>query len=216
MNDAALAATRQHLLAHPVVAILRGIRPQECVGVADTLVEAGIRTLEVPLNSPDPLASIGMLARHLDGEALVGAGTVLDAAQVDAVADAGARIALAPNRNVEVIRRAVSRGLYAMPGVATVSEAFEALAAGAHGLKLFPADVLAPASFKAWRAVLPVGVELFAVGGVDADNLAAFRRAGACGAGLGGSLYTPGIARDELARRARAALAAWAAAGAGR
>jgi 2-dehydro-3-deoxyphosphogalactonate aldolase len=210
-----LAATRQRLLAHPVLAILRGVQSRECIAVADTLLEAGIRTLEVPLNSPDPLASITMLARHLEGEALVGAGTVCEAAQVDAVADAGARIVLAPNCNAEVIRRAVARGLYAMPGVATVSEAFEALAAGAHGLKLFPADVLAPASFKAWRAVLPAGVELFAVGGVEAGNLGAFRLAGACGAGLGGALYTPGMGRNALAERARAALAAWSAAGAG-
>lgn len=210
MSFDALAATRRHLLTHPVVAILRGVRPQECLGVADTLVEAGIRSLEVPLNSPDPLHSIEMLARHLHGEAVVGAGTVLEAAQADAVADAGARIVLAPNCNAVVIQRAVARGLYAMPGVATVSEAFEALAAGAHGLKLFPADVLAPSSFKAWRAVLPAGVELFAVGGVDEGNIGAFRRAGAIGAGLGGALYMPGIARDELARRARAAMAAWA------
>ncbi len=196
-----------------LVAILRGVRPEEVLDVAQVLVESGFRAIEVPLNSPDPLRSIERLAARLDASVLVGAGTVMSAADVDAVHAAGARLVLSPHRDVAVIRRTRERGLLSMPGVATPSEAFEALAAGAHALKLFPADVLGPASFKAWSSVLPAGTAMYAVGGVDAANLGTFRRSGARGAGLGSSLYSPGVSLDELRRRAQALVAAWAATG---
>jgi 2-dehydro-3-deoxyphosphogalactonate aldolase len=139
----------------------------------------------------------------------VGAGTVLTPEDVDAVADAGARLVLAPNFDAAVVRRAKARGLWAMPGVATPSEGFAALAAGADGLKLFPGEMLGPPVLKAWRAVFPRHVPLYAVGGVGADNLATYRAAGAVGAGVGSSLYTPGLEPAEIERRARALLAAW-------
>ncbi len=199
----------ERLLAHPLVAILRGVRPDEVLAVAEVLVEAGWRSIEVPLNSPEPFASIERLATRFGGEIVLGAGTVLRAEDVARCADAGARLVLAPNRDAAVIARARAAGLVAMPGVATPSEAFEALAAGAQALKLFPADVLGPASFKGWKAVLPTGVPMFAVGGIDAGNLPAFRDAGAAGAGLGSSLYAPGRALDDLRRRALAIAAAW-------
>lgn len=205
MNDDTLA----RLLAHPLVAILRGVRPDEVLAVAEVLVAAGFRSIEVPLNSPQPFDSIAALAKRWGRELVIGAGTVLAEADVARCADAGARLVLAPNRNEAVIRAAVARGLVVMPGVATPSEAFEALAAGAQALKLFPADVLGTASFKGWKAVLPPGVPLFAVGGVEVANLRAFRQAGAAGAGLGSSLYAPGRALPELRERALALAAAW-------
>jgi len=204
-----------HLLRHPLIAILRGVAPAEVESVAAVLLDCGFRVLEVPLNSPDPLASIARLAKLAaapGSDTLVGAGTVLTAADVDAAADAGARLILAPNTHPLVLARARERGLLVMPGVATPSEAFMALEAGASALKMFPADVLGPASVRAWRAVLPAAVPLFAVGGIDADNMAAYRRAGASGAGIGSALYRPGVAADELRRRAMHVIAAWPAA----
>jgi len=208
MSDAA-AATLDALLRHPLVAILRGVRPDEVLAVADVLVDSGFGAIEVPLNSPDPCASIALLAARYGQAVVIGAGTVLDAAAVQRCAHAGARLILAPNRNGDVIAATRAAGLVAMPGVATPSEAFDALAAGAQALKLFPADVLGAASFKGWRAVLPADLPLFAVGGVDAGNLRAFRDAGAAGAGLGSSLYAPGRALDDLRSRAGRLLAAW-------
>ena len=204
-----MSAPLQHLLAHPVVAILRGVTPDTVLGVAQVLLDAGFRVIEVPLNSPSPLASIEALAREFGADVLVGAGTVLSPAQVDDVVAAGAGLVLSPNCHAEVIAQTLRHGVLAMPGVATPSEAFAALAAGAQTLKLFPADVLGTASFKGWRAVLPKDTPMFGVGGIDADNLASFRRAGAAGVGLGSSLYVPGISLDELAQRARQLLAAW-------
>jgi 2-dehydro-3-deoxyphosphogalactonate aldolase len=197
------------LQRRPLIAILRGVRPDEVDGVADVLVECGFRAIEVPLNSPEPLASIEALARRFGEQVVVGAGTVLNAPAVTRCAAAGAQLILAPNRNADVIRTTRSLGLVAMPGVATPSEAFEALEAGAQTLKLFPADVLGTASLKAWKAVLPADTPMFVVGGIVAGNLRAFRDAGAAGAGLGSSLYTPGVALDELRRRAVKLLAAW-------
>ncbi len=205
MNDDTLS----QLLAHPLVAILRRVKPDEVLAVAEVLVDAGFRSIEVPLNSPEPFSSLEKLAARWGRELVVGAGTVLAEADVRRCADAGARLVLAPNRNEAVIRAAVAQGLVAMPGVATPSEAFEALAAGAQALKLFPADVLGPASFKGWKAVLPAGVPMFAVGGVEVSNLRAFRNAGAAGAGLGSSLYAPGRALADLRERALALAAAW-------
>lgn len=197
------------LHAHPLVAILRGVSPPEVLDVAAVLMEAGVRAIEVPLNSPDPFDSLQRLAKRYGADALIGAGTVLTVDDVDRVAHAGARLVLAPNFNPQVVRQALSQGLLAMPGVATATEAFGALAAGAHALKLFPADVLGVATVKAWRAVLPAHTDLFAVGGMDAGNLRAFKQAGVAGAGIGSALYRPGIALEDLRRRAVAALAAW-------
>lgn len=204
-----MSAPLQHLLAHPVVAILRGVTPDTVLGVAQVLLDAGFRVIEVPLNSPSPLASIEALAREFGADVLVGAGTVLSPAQVDDVVAAGAGLVLSPNCHAPVIAQTLRHGVLAMPGVATPSEAFAALAAGAQTLKLFPADVLGTASFKGWRAVLPTGTPMFGVGGIGVDNLASFRQAGAAGVGLGSSLYVPGIGLTELALRARQLLAAW-------
>ncbi|MFO1326829.1 MAG: 2-dehydro-3-deoxy-6-phosphogalactonate aldolase [Rubrivivax sp.] len=197
-----------------LVAILRGVRPDEVLAAADALVEGGIRVLEVPLNSPDPLRSIECLARQRGDVLRVGAGTVLSPDDVDRVADAGGTLVLAPNLDAAVVRRTRARGLWSVPGVATPTEGFAALAAGAHALKLFPAEMLGPAVLKAWRAVFPPGTPMWPVGGVGVGNLAAFRAAGAAGAGIGSSLYSPGVAPDELRRRAQALLQAWDEAGA--
>lgn len=192
-----------------VIAILRGVQPEEVLGVAEALVRGGVRVIEVPLNSPRPLDSIERLARQWGGQLLVGAGTVLSAADADRVADAGGRLVLAPNLDAEVVRRTKARGLLSVPGVATPSEGFAALAAGADALKLFPAEMLGPPVLKAWRAVFPPGTPMLPVGGVGLHNLAAFRAAGAAGAGIGSSLYAPGVALDELQRRAAELVHAW-------
>ena len=192
-----------------LIAILRGVQPHEIPGIAQALLAAGIQAIEVPLNSPQPLESIGWLARTHGDHALIGAGTVLDPREVDAVADAGARLVVAPNFNAEVLARARARGLVSLPGVATPTEGFAALAAGASGLKLFPAEMLGPNVLKAWRAVFPKDAALFPVGGVGVDNLPAYRQAGASGAGLGSSLYAPGVSADLVRRRAEALVAAW-------
>ena len=193
-----------------VVAILRGVTPDEVLDVAAVLHDAGVRVIEVPLNSPQPFDSIARLARAWGSRVLVGAGTVLSPADVDRVADAGGRLVLAPNLDPAVVRQTKARGLLSVPGVATPSEGFAALAAGADALKLFPAEVLGPPVLKAWRAVFPPGTPMLPVGGVGVANLAAFKAAGAAGAGIGSSLYAPGVALDELGRRARALVAAWA------
>ncbi len=175
-----------------IIAILRGVTPDTVLDVGACLVACGIRTLEVPLNSPEPLASIGKLSQHFAGRAVIGAGTVLTAAQVDAVAKAGATLVLSPDSNAEVIARTRALGLTSIPGVATITEAFRALSAGADALKLFPADALGTVTLKAWRSVLPADVRIYAVGGIEAANAASFRAAGAAGCGVGGWLYRPG------------------------
>ena len=206
-----MIADLDFLQAHPVVAILRGITPDTVLDVTQVLFDAGFRVIEVPLNSPQALRSIETIHRVLGQRVLVGAGTVLTPEQVDACALAGATLILSPNMNPRVIGRSREHGLLSMPGVATPSEAFAALDAGAHALKLFPADVLGTASIKAWRAVVPPATGFFAVGGIGAHNLREFRLAGATGVGLGTSLFVPGLALHELAGRAQALLAAWAA-----
>jgi 2-dehydro-3-deoxyphosphogalactonate aldolase len=193
-----------------VIAILRGVTPDTVLDVAAALVRAGVRVIEVPLNSPSPFDSLRLLSRTWGAQVLVGAGTVLRAEDVDRVADAGGRLVLAPNFEPAVVRRAKTLGLLAMPGVATPSEGFAALAAGADALKLFPAELLAPPVLKAWRAVFAPGTVLVPVGGVGLGNLAAFKAAGATAAGIGSSLYSPGVAADELERRAHALVKAWA------
>jgi len=192
-----------------VVAILRGVRPDEVLGVAEALIEGGIAVIEVPLNSPQPFDSIQRLTRSVAAQARIGAGTVLSAADVDRAVDAGATLVLAPNFNAAVVQRTVQRGVFSMPGVATPSEGFAALAAGAHGLKLFPAEMLGPPVLKSWRAVFAPHTPMYAVGGVGEANIAAFKAAGATGVGAGSSLYAAGVARAELTRRARALLQRW-------
>jgi 2-dehydro-3-deoxyphosphogalactonate aldolase len=190
----------------PLIAILRGMKPEEAPAVLQALASFSI--LEVPLNSPRPLESIAYLVRHASPGVLIGAGTVLTGAEVADVAATGAKLIIAPNCAVPVIAAAKARGLIALPGVATPTEAFTALAAGADGLKMFPGELLPPAAVKAWRAVLPKEALLIPTGGVTPDNVAAYRAAGADGFGIGSALYKPGMSRDELAQNATAFVAA--------
>lgn len=193
----------------PLVAILRGLTPREAEPVGDALVGAGFRLLEVPLNSPEPLASIALLRRRFP-DALVGAGTVLDAAQVRAVHDAGGELIVAPNFDAAVVAEARRLGMVSLPGVMTPTEAFGALAAGATGLKLFPAELASPAVVKALLAVLPQGTALMPVGGISPDNMQAWRDAGAAGFGIGSSLYKPGKSAAAVAADAIEFVAAYA------
>jgi 2-dehydro-3-deoxyphosphogalactonate aldolase len=195
-----------------LVAILRGVRPEEVVAIGLSLAEAGFGAVEVPLNSPDPLASIARLRAALPDRVLVGAGTVLSAAEVDAVRDAGGGLVVSPNVEPEVIARTVALGMVSLPGAFTPTEALAALRAGALALKIFPAFVLGPAGIAAIRAVLPEGVAVVAVGGVGEGDFAAYARAGVRAFGLGSSLYRPGDGADAVAARARAAVAAYDAA----
>jgi 2-dehydro-3-deoxyphosphogalactonate aldolase len=199
-------ATRfaQAFAACPLVAVLRGLTPAEAEPVGDALVDAGFTLLEVPLNSPDPLASIAAMAKRYAGRAIVGAGTVLTTDDVAAVADAGGALIVSPNTDPAVIRASVARGLISLPGYYTPSEAFAALAAGAHGLKLFPAEGAAPAFLKAQRAVLPKAVKVLAVGGITPDTMPAWAAAGADGFGLGSNLYRAGKSAADVARDATA------------
>jgi 2-dehydro-3-deoxyphosphogalactonate aldolase len=199
---------RDALARLPLIAILRGMKPEEAPAVLECLVDAGFRILEVPLNSPRPLDSLGYLVRHAPAGIVIGAGTVLTESEVADVAATGAKLMIAPNCAPAVIAAAKARGLIALPGVATPSEAFAALAAGADGLKMFPGELLPPAAVKAWRAVLPKGTLLVPTGGVTPNNLAAYRAAGADGFGIGSALYKPGMSRDELAQKAAAFVAA--------
>lgn len=193
----------------PLVAILRGLVPDEAVATGRTIVEAGFRVLEVPLNSPRPFDSIGLLAGALGKGVLVGAGTVMTPAHVEAVAKAGGRLIVMPHADTTVIRAAKAAGLLCVPGVATPTEAFAALAAGADGLKLFPAEQFSPAVLKAWRAVLPREVPVLPVGGIAPDTMAPWLAAGAAGFGIGSALYAPGRALDDTTQRARAFAQAW-------
>ncbi len=195
---------------HPLVAILRGIRPEEAVEIGAALIERGILTLEVPLNSPDPLVSIERLATAFGDRAVVGAGTVLAPSAARDVAAAGGRLIVMPHSDGDVIRAAKSLGCLCLPGVATVTEAFAALRAGADGLKLFPAEQLGPEVLKALRAVLPASIPMFPVGGVTPERMAAYVAAGASGFGIGSALYTPGKSAEAVTRDARAFVAAWA------
>lgn len=185
-----------------LVAILRGVTPDTAIEVAECLVQSGFKTIEVPLNSPHPLESIRLLQQHFDGRVVIGAGTVLTVAQVEAVAETGAQLVLSPNMDVAVIERTRALGLTSIPGVATATEAFRALQAGAHALKLFPADVLGVATLKAWLSVMPANTRIYAVGGIDASNTAAFAAAGAAGAGVGGALYKPGKNIEQIRQTA--------------
>lgn len=192
----------------PLVAILRGVRPDEVAPIGEALVAAGFTIIEVPLNSPDPLDGIARLARAVGDRAVVGAGTVLRVEDVAAVEQAGGSVIIAPNADVRVIAAAAARGLVALPGVATPTEAFAALDAGAAALKLFPAEAASPAVLKAMRAVLPKDVRVLPVGGITPEGMAPWRAAGAAGFGLGSALYATGLSADEVGARARAFVAA--------
>lgn len=203
-----LAAFTTQFAACPLIAIIRGVTPGEIEAVGDALVEAGIRIIEVPLNSPDPLVSIERLAQRLGDVALIGAGTVLTVDQVTQVADAGGRIIVSPCVNPQVIAATATAGLVSAPGYFTPSEAFVALDAGAHVLKLFPAEAASPTLVKAQRAVLPRDIPLVVVGGITPDAMSPYVAAGADGFGLGGALYRPGQSSAEVAVQARAFVAA--------
>jgi 2-dehydro-3-deoxyphosphogalactonate aldolase len=192
----------------PIAAILRGVKPDEVDAIGDALVGAGITVIEVPLNSPQPFESIRRLAARHGHHALVGAGTVLEVAQVARVKEAGGQLVVAPNFDSDVVRAAKAAGLATLPGVMTPSEGFAALKAGARGLKLFPAEIIPPAVFKAWRAVFPADTLLLAVGGVGVDNLKSYAEAGASGYGIGSALYKPGRSAAEISSLAKALVAA--------
>lgn len=203
-----LAKFSAAMQALPLVAILRGLTPAEAPAVGDAIVDAGFRLLEVPLNSPQPLESIALLRQRFP-QALVGAGTVLDAQQVRAVQGAGGELIVAPNFNAEVIAEAVRLGLVSLPGVMTPTEAFGALAAGAAGLKLFPAELASPAVVKALLAVLPQGTPLLPVGGITPAGMQAWREAGAAGFGIGSALYKPGKSAEAVREAAMEFVAAF-------
>lgn len=196
-------------LKRGLIAILRGITPPETDAVSDALIEEGFEALEVPLNSPDPLESIGAMVRRHGDHALIGGGTMLSVEHVDQVADQGGRLMVSPNMRPAVIARAVDRGMVALPGVLTPSEAFDALDAGAAGLKIFPASALGPEGISALMAVLPKGTVLGAVGGVTADNMGAYVRAGVRTFGMGTAIYRPGDSVEEVRARARAVVEAY-------
>ena len=188
---------RTALSQAPLIAILRGLTPLEATDVGRVLWEAGFRILEVPLNSPQPFESIALLREALP-DALIGAGTVLTPSQANDVKAAGGQLVISPNFDAAVVKAALDAGMLSIPGVGTVSEAFAALAAGAHAIKLFPAEMISPAAVKAMRAVLPLGALLIPVGGIGAANMAAYAAAGANGFGIGASLYKPGKLLAEI------------------
>lgn len=196
------------LTALPLIAILRGLPPEMALPIGQALVDEGWRLIEVPLNSPDPLRSIEQLSATLHG-ALVGAGTVLTAKQVREVHAAGGQLVVSPNADTAVIHAALQCGMVCLPGVATATEAFAALAAGAHGLKLFPAELITPAVVKAMRVVLPQDAVLLPVGGIVPSAMAAYRAAGADGFGLGSALYKPGMDAGQVSDAARGFIAVW-------
>jgi 2-dehydro-3-deoxyphosphogalactonate aldolase len=200
---------RDYLSALPLIAILRGLRPENAEAIGGALIEAGFRVIEVPLNSPEPFASIERIANAFGSETLVGAGTVLDPADVARVRDAGGRLIVMPHGDGAVIERAIELGLSCTPGVGTPTEAFAALKAGASALKMFPAENLPPIVVKAWRAVLPPETLLLPVGGIKPETMAAYLDAGADGFGLGSALFAPSASVAEVRENARRFAAAW-------
>jgi 2-dehydro-3-deoxyphosphogalactonate aldolase len=202
----------QALAPLPLIAILRGVSPGEVAEIGATLFAAKFRVIEVPLNSPEPFRSIERLAKDFSGDAVVGAGTVLDRDDVRRVERAGGRLIVMPHCDPALIAAAKDAGLWCVPGVATPTEAFAALAAGADALKLFPAEALPPPVVQAWRAVLPRELRLIPVGGITPQSMAAYVAAGAGGFGIGSALYKPGLSAPEVAERANAFAEGWRAA----
>jgi 2-dehydro-3-deoxyphosphogalactonate aldolase len=199
----------QHARQTPLVAILRGLDQASAPAVGQALYAAGFRTLEVPLNRPGALQCIALLVQHLPADAIVGGGTMLTVDDVDAVHSQGGRLMVSPNYDARVIARAVALGMLTAPGVATPTEAFAALQAGAHALKLFPSDMVGLGGLKAIKSVLPDGTDLWPVGGITPDSLASWTKAGATGFGIGSQLYAPGSTAAEVAVRAQAYMVAW-------
>ena len=201
---------QRHFGSCPLVAVIRGVTPNEVEAVGDALFDAGIRIIEVPLNSPEPLKSIEKLAKHMGDKALVGAGTVLTLDQVAEVKTAGGMIVVSPNTNTEIIAATIAAGMVSCPGYFTPSEGFAALDAGAHALKLFPAEAATPAYLRAQRAVLPRDVPILVVGSVKPDVLRPWLEAGANGFGLGSGVFKPGKSPSQVFESARAYVAALA------
>jgi 2-dehydro-3-deoxyphosphogalactonate aldolase len=193
----------------PLVAILRGIRPEQALDVGHALAAAEFRVIEVPMNSPEPLESIRLLSSALGDHCLIGAGTVLNVQQVAQIAAAGGRVIVMPHADTTVIAAAKRAGMYCVPGVATPTEAFAAIHAGADAIKLFPAEQLGPTVLKAWRAVIPRDLAMLPVGGITPETMAPYIAAGASGFGLGSALYVPDRDADDIGRRARAFAQAW-------
>jgi 2-dehydro-3-deoxyphosphogalactonate aldolase len=196
-------------MSRNIIAILRGITPDEAVAVTQALLKAGIDKIEVPLNSPDPFSSIRAMADAVGDQALIGAGTVLTTEDVAKVAQAGGKLIVSPNTDVEVIAATKALGLLSYPGVFSPTECFAALKAGADGLKIFPGDMMGPAGLKAIRAVLPTGTQVYAVGGAAPENFADWRAASADGFGIGSALYKPGVSPADIAGRAAAIVKAY-------
>ncbi len=196
------------LTACPLVAILRGIRPEEAEAIGTALIGAGLRIIEVPLNSPDPMRSISLLSTLFGANAIIGAGTVMTPEQVQQIAGFGGRLIVTPHADPAIVRAAKAAGLFAVPGFFTPAEAFALLAAGADALKLFPAEAGSPAMLRALRAVLPPQTKLLPVGGVDATNIPAWRDAGAAGYGIGSAIYKPGDSAAAVEEKAGALVAA--------
>jgi 2-dehydro-3-deoxyphosphogalactonate aldolase len=193
----------------PLVAILRGISPSDAASVGDALVDAGFALIEVPLNSPEPLESIALLTKRLGSRAVVGAGTVLHVSQVRAVQSAGGRLIVSPNTNTSVIQASAAAGLASLPGYATATEAFAAIDAGAHALKLFPAESTTPTTLRAQRAVIPISMPIIPVGGINVESFKPWVEAGASGFGLGSALYRAGVSAGEIARAANRMITGW-------
>lgn len=200
---------KQALQENGLVAILRGLRPEEAPAIGEVLYQAGFRVIEVPLNSPQPYDSITLLRQYLPADCLVGAGTVLTAEQAVQVKEAGGQVIVMPHSDPKVLRAARAAGLFLSPGVATPTEAFAALAEGADVLKLFPAEQMSPAVVKAWLAVLPAGTVLLPVGGITPQNMKDFLDAGVKGFGLGSGLFKPGMSVADVEQRAKAYVSAW-------
>ena len=196
-------------MSRPIIAILRGVQPAEAVAISSVILAAGIDKIEVPLNSPSPLESISAIAEAYGNRALIGAGTVLTAVQVQQVKAAGGQLVVSPNCDPAVIAATIAAGMQSWPGIFTTSEAFTALQAGATGLKLFPSDVAGPKGLKAMRAILPVGTQVYAVGGAGPENFAEWVAASADGFGLGSAIYKPGDTPETVATKAQAIVAAF-------
>ena len=196
-------------MSRPIIAILRGVKPAEAVGIAGVILAAGIDKIEVPLNSPSPFDSINAIVKAYGDQALIGAGTVLTTAQVKQVRSAGGQLVVSPNCDPAVIGATIAEGMQSWPGVFTPSEALAALQAGATGLKLFPGDMAGPKGLKAMRAILPLGTQVYAVGGAAPDNFSKWIEASADGFGIGSAIYKPGDTTETVAAKAQAIVAAF-------